>query len=170
MKKFDFNDYTVANVNTVFKLKDHENSHITFMVKLVLRNGELALVDLGGYLFNIDDAPYISSIHDLVEDNMCSACIYKKTKATHNINDRLLCDRHYNNEVKLTKMSIRDFLFKVESKEDFDILNENYAPFVYNEQDLIYPCLIVMHRELSEMDYGDCYQAYIINKTMKEVK
>lgn len=170
MMKFNFADYTVSNVNSVFKLKSSPDSNTTFMAKLNLKNDQLVLEDMGGFPFNLDDAPYILDISDFVTTQNCDSCLHKNSPAKHSVNSRMLCDRHYNNEITLIKMSIREFLYKVNTLEEYKILLENYDPYEYNKEDLVFPCLVLMHKEIDNQYDMEVNTLYIINRNMGVVK
>lgn len=171
MKKFTFNDYDFNNVGTQFDLVTEPDSNTTYRVKLSVMNDSLVLTDMGGELFNHYEVPYLKKVHVLYEsqDQRCSACNH--TKNIHGaFNNRLLCLKHYSNETMLAKMSIRDFLFKIENQEEYNIFKENYSSYIHNEYDLKFPCHIILHKEIDFQYDEETYTTYIINSDMGVVK
>lgn len=171
MKKFTFSDYNFNNVGTQFDLVTDPESNTIYRVKLAVVQGQLVLTDMGNELFNHYEVPYLKNVHILYEmvDQRCSAC-NKVMNIYGCFNDRLLCQKHYINETMLAKMSVRDFLFKIEDEFQYSIFKENYSSYIHNEQDLKFPCHVVLHRDIDFQYDEETYTMYIINSDMGVVK
>ena len=171
MRKFTLDDYNFNNIGTQFDLVTEPESNTTYRVKLAVLNGSIVLTDMSGELFNHYEVPYLKKVHVLyeTEDQRCSAC--NQSKHIHGaFNDRLLCTKHYINETMLAKMSVRDFLFRIENETEYSIFKENYSSYILNEQDLKFPCHIVLHTDIDFQYDIETYTTYIINGDMGVVK
>lgn len=169
MKKFNIEDYTWNDVGAVLDLVPNPDSNITYRFKISNVNDILTLTDLYENPCNMSSELYVKRVHGLYKDIKCVACNSVKP-IFKSFNDRLLCERHYNNETTLARMSIRDFLFKVDNEKDYELLKENYNSYIHNEHDLKFPCLILLHREYDIQYDEEIFTSYIINESMNEVK
>lgn len=169
MKKFNINDYTWNDVDTVLDLVPSPESNITYRFRISNVEDKLTLTDLYKNPCNMSNDLYVKRVHELYSGTKCVACNSVKP-IFNSFNNRLLCERHYNNETTLAKMSIRDFLFKIDNQKDYDLFKENYNSYIHNEHDLKFPCLIVLHREYDNQYDEEIFTSYIINENMNEVK